>query len=81
MIPSNQNQPAFPCVPLQNNFGSFVVPIPGMTKLEYFSLIIYSGSVEQLKIETAIFLARQMLELLDKEQQQQIAESETTIIQ
>jgi hypothetical protein len=32
------NQPAFPPQVAQDNLGRLIAPIPGMTKLEYFSL-------------------------------------------
>ena len=35
---NNLTQPAYPVVPLQDNFKRLVVPIPGLSKLEYFSL-------------------------------------------
>ena len=38
---SNLTQPAFPVVPLQDNFKRLVVPIPGLNKLEYFALELY----------------------------------------
>ena len=34
----NYNQPAFPPQVAQDNLGRIIAPIPGMTKLEYFSL-------------------------------------------
>jgi len=41
MINQNLNAPAFPCVPIQDNFGRLIAAIPGITKLEYFALKIY----------------------------------------
>ena len=35
---NNLTQPAYPVVPLQDNFKRLVVPVPGLSKLEYFSL-------------------------------------------
>lgn len=40
---SNLNAPAFPCVPIQDNFGRLIAAIPGITKLEYFTLKIWSS--------------------------------------
>lgn len=37
----NQNQPAYPCMPLQDKFGQLVVPVAGMSKLEHYALEIY----------------------------------------
>ena len=39
-------QPAYPVVPLQDNFKRLIVPIPGLSKLEYFALEIYLNSVD-----------------------------------
>lgn len=38
---NNANSPAFPCVPIQDNFGRLIAAIPGMSKLEYFTLQIF----------------------------------------
>jgi hypothetical protein len=38
---NNLTQPAYPVVPLQDNFKRLVVPIPGLSKLEHFSLELY----------------------------------------
>jgi len=37
----NANQPAFPCLPIQDKFNQLIVPVPGMSKLEHFVLEIY----------------------------------------
>ena len=42
---TNHDAPAFPCMPIQDNLGRLVAPIPGMTKYEYVVLKIYSGLV------------------------------------
>jgi len=39
-------QPAYPIVPLQDNFKRLIVPIPGISKLEHFALEIYLNSLE-----------------------------------
>ena len=39
-------QPAYPVVPLQDNFKRLIVPIPGISKLEHFALEIYLNSLE-----------------------------------
>ena len=31
----NQQQPAFPCMPIQDQYNRLIAPIPGMSKLEY----------------------------------------------
>jgi hypothetical protein len=38
---NNLTQPAFPVVPLQDNFKRLVVPIPGLSKLEHFALELF----------------------------------------
>jgi hypothetical protein len=43
--------PAFPCVPIQDNYGRLIAPIPGVTKLEYFALKIWVNK-KVLDIET-----------------------------
>jgi hypothetical protein len=39
-------QPAYPVVPLQDNFKRLIVPIPGLSKLEHFALEIYLNTLE-----------------------------------
>ena len=38
---NNLTQPAYPVVPLQDNFKRLVVPIPGLSKLEHYDLELY----------------------------------------
>ena len=50
-------QPAYPVVPLQDNFKRLIVPIPGLSKLEHYALEIYLNSIDndmELAIEKAI---------------------------
>ena len=42
---TNHDAPAFPCMPIQDNLGRLVAPIPGMTKYEFIVLKIYCGLV------------------------------------
>ena len=42
---NNLTQPAYPVVPLQDNFKRLVVPIPGLSKLEHFALEIYKAKI------------------------------------
>ena len=42
---SNLTVPAFPVMPLQDNFQRLVVPVPGLSKLEHFTLEIYKSCV------------------------------------
>jgi len=39
----NKKDPAFPCMPIQDQFNRLVAPIPGMTKYEYVLLKMYSN--------------------------------------
>jgi len=38
---NNLTQPAYPVVPLQDNFKRLIVPIPGLSKLEHFAIELY----------------------------------------
>ena len=40
---NNLTQPAYPVVPLQDNFKRLVVPIPGLSKLEHYALELYKS--------------------------------------
>ena len=42
---NNLTQPAYPVVPLQDNFKRLVVPIPGLSKFEHFALEIWASDV------------------------------------
>ena len=42
---NNLTQPAYPVVPLQDNFKRLIVPIPGLSKLEHFALEIYKAKI------------------------------------
>ena len=68
MINSNLNAPAFPCVPIQDNFGRLIAAIPGITKLEYFALKIYCGAETLIDYEMAINEAKEFLNALEKAQ-------------
>jgi hypothetical protein len=70
----NANQPAFPCLPIQDKFNQLVVPVPGMSKLEHFVLEIYkvhlqnsvNSNILPLTIcNMAIADANELLEQLD----------------
>lgn len=74
---NNQNltAPAFPCVPIQDNFGRLIAAIPGITKLEYFSLKIWcTCNVSTLDIsrrishQDAIIEAEKLLNELEQYQ-------------
>jgi hypothetical protein len=38
-------QPAFPAFPLQDQFGKFISPFPGMSKFEEIALTLYASNV------------------------------------
>lgn len=38
---TNLTQPAFPIMPIQDNFKRLIVPVPGLNKLEHFALELY----------------------------------------
>jgi hypothetical protein len=38
-------QPAFPAFPLQDQFGKFISPFPGMSKFETIALTLYASNV------------------------------------
>jgi hypothetical protein len=37
-------QPAFPAFPLQDQFGKFISPFPGMSKFEHIALTLYQNT-------------------------------------
>jgi hypothetical protein len=81
---NNQNlkAPAFPCVPIQDNFGRLIAAIPGITKLEYFTLKIWSCR-DILDIETyeeAIQEAELLLNELEKYQNKTDEDTDTKIL-
>ena len=60
-------QPAYPVVPLQDNFKRLIVPIPGLSKLEHFALEIYTNSIDNDmddSIEKAIIFLNKLDEKL-----------------
>jgi hypothetical protein len=60
---NNLTQPAYPVVPLQDNFKRLIVPIPGLSKLEHFALEIYLNSIDndmELAIEKAILFLNKL---------------------
>jgi len=76
----NKNQPAFPPQVAQDNFGRLVVAVPGMTKREFFSIIMLSKAIDVMnnrpivkdgkKItasEAACFWADELLNELEKQ--------------
>lgn len=42
----NKNQPAFPPQVAQDNFGRLVVAVPGMTKREFYSIIMLPKAID-----------------------------------
>ncbi len=86
----NKNAPAFPPQVAQDNFGRLVVAVPGMTKKEFFSIMLLEKALQvsfERKImkngkqidafEAAIYWADQLLSQLEKNEED---ETTTTII-
>jgi len=67
---SNLTQPAYPVVPLQDNFKRLVVPIPGLSKFEHFALEIYkarlSNNIEDSSIELMNYSILDAIDFLNK---------------
>ena len=67
---SNLTQPAYPVVPLQDNFKRLVVPIPGLSKFEHFALEIYkaklSNNIENSNAELMMNSIIDAIDLLNK---------------
>jgi len=67
---NNLTQPAYPVVPLQDNFKRLVVPIPGLSKLEHFALEIYkarlSNNIEDSNIELMNYSILDAIDFLNK---------------
>ena len=75
-----ETSPAFPTTPVQDSFGRMVVPVPGLTKIEFFALELYKtycllhkeelGTNEYIGPEklmaTSIQDAEELLKLLEK---------------
>ena len=53
-----QKEPAFPCTPLQDNFGRLVVPVAGMSKYEVvLKDFMIAAAVYESKPEEALKIA------------------------
>jgi hypothetical protein len=70
---NNLTQPAYPVVPLQDNFQRLIVPIRGISKIEHFALEIYKAktmnNLDELDIvlmDVSIEQAITFLEKLDE---------------
>ena len=86
----NKNQPAFPPQVAQDSLGRLIVAVPGMTKREFFSIMLLEKALQVsferpiLKdgkkigaFEAAIYWADQLLLQLEKTEEN---ETNTTII-
>ncbi len=86
----NKNAPAFPPQVAQDNFGRLVVAVPGMTKREFFSILMLPKAIDILlqrpimkngcklnASEAAIYWADELLNELEKPNEN---ETSTTII-
>lgn len=67
---NNLTQPAYPVVPLQDNFKRLVVPIPGLSKFEHFALEIYkarlSNCIDDSNIELMNYSILDAIDFLNK---------------
>lgn len=67
---NNLTQPAYPVVPLQDNFKRLVVPIPGLSKFEHFALEIYkarlSNNIDDSNIELMNYSILDAIDFLNK---------------
>lgn len=69
---STKFNPAFPPQIAQDNFGRVLAPLPGMSKLEYFSLTLLpyfmelSLQIDFDPIEKSIEMAENLINKLDK---------------
>jgi len=70
----NLQNPAFPCMPIQDNLGRLVAPIPGMTKFEYAVLQIvcakdssdsYATISDRTMVKEAIDLVNEIFKQLN----------------
>jgi hypothetical protein len=77
---NNANSPAFPCVPIQDNFGRLIAAIPGITKLEYFALKIYCSAENLIDYEAAIEEAEEFFNALEKHQNKKNDSTEAKIL-
>jgi len=70
---NNLTQPAYPVVPLQDNFKRLVVPIPGLSKFEHFALEIYkarlSNNIDDSNIELMNYAIIDAIDFLNKIEQ------------
>jgi hypothetical protein len=63
---SNLTQPAYPVVPLQDNFKRLVVPIPGLSKFEHFALEIYKAKLSNnLENSNAELMMNSIIDAID----------------
>ena len=67
---NNLTKPAYPVVPLQDNFKRLVVPIPGLSKFEHFALEIYkarlSNNIDDSNIELMKYAIIDAIDFLNK---------------
>ena len=67
---NNLTQPAYPVVPLQDNFHRMIVPVPGLSKLEHFALEIFksrlSNNIDDSSIELMNYSINDAEEFLHK---------------
>lgn len=69
----NKINPAFPCVPIQDNLGRIIAPIPGMSKFEMAVLQIvcskeksYNALSDKIIVKDSIDLANEFFKQIDQ---------------
>ena len=67
---NNLTQPAYPVVPLQDNFKRLIVPIPGLSKLEHIALEIFkarmSNNLDDSPLELMNYSVNDAVTFLEK---------------
>jgi len=60
-------QPAFPAFPLQDQFGKFISPFPGMSKFETIALTLYASNLlrNRITLKEAFLQSLQFMETFE----------------
>jgi hypothetical protein len=82
---NNLKNPAFPCMPIQDNLGRLVAPIPGLTKYEYAVLQIVcakdsSNSYATISDKTMVKEAIELVNEIFKQLNDQNEKAESPVI-
>ena len=81
----NLANPAFPCMPIQDNLGRLVAPIPGFTKYEFAVLQIVaakdaSNSYATISDKTMVREAIELVNEIFKQLNEQNEKAESPVI-